>query len=598
MKKKLSILSVLLTVMMLFTMLPLTAGADSEPPAVLERRNGPLLPDSVENAEFAAQFTFLQLIELNEDGTSKQDEDYNTIGYILFRNGYEEGVGWTTVQDKDLPDGVAYDLKTNTVTLTDFDGSGYLLTANMMGDDFTLVVNGACSLGRIAVWGDGWGASLKIAGSGALTVDENKLFDAAIDFYPEYSPLTFGIDPAVTVKLYGKKNAVSINGTPQTEDLFDLPEGAGAEPTKEVYVRTMTKWLFGYSIDENYNFSHSYTLGTSKDDPDGIYTVQETTYYPDGIENPGIDQVTVTHYFYSEKYDVYCEDHSFGDENGQAERVFDDLAAAKAAGFEQKLDENGEKIYVEMKTGAGSGSSEVVIGPDGKEYATAWTKLPNGEYGDVLADIEPLPGAKDTYLFIVRQDLIDVDTESLERVKEDVTEENQFTYTIPGEAFIYEPAAPVTEPPTTEAPITEPPTTEAPVTEPPTTETPITEPPTTEAPKTEPPTTETPKTDPPATEPIPSETETTAPPATEPFPTIAPEGKEYLIGDVDFDGKIKAGDARAILRHAARLQSLEDLAQKVADADGDGKVKAGDARMVLRAAARIEPLSPDKITIK
>ena len=58
--------------------------------------------------------------------------------------------------------------------LTGFDGSGYMLSANMMGDDFTLCVEGDCKLGVIYVWGDSWGAGLKIAGSGTLTVNENK----------------------------------------------------------------------------------------------------------------------------------------------------------------------------------------------------------------------------------------------------------------------------------------------------------------------------------------------------------------------------------------------------------------------------------------
>ena len=550
MKKKLSILSILLALALLFTSLPLTAGADSEPPEELARGSGPLLPDSTEYAEFAAQFTFLQLIELNEDGTSKQDEESNFIGYTMFRNGWDEEKGWFVYSDEELPSGVAYDLQTNTLTLTDFDGSKYLLSANMMGDDLKLRVEGDVKLGRITVWGDGWGAGLEITGTGTLTVDENKLFDAAIDFYPEGAWATLRVDKDATVKLYGKKNAVRINGTTQTEDLFDLPDGAKAEPAKENYVQNMSKWLFGYTIDDEYMYTSNWTQAVCKDDPDGIYTIGVSTYYPDGPENEetAYDMVDVKHYYYFEKYDYYLEDYEFGDEDGSTDRSFADYEAAKAAGFEPKLDENGEPVSIEMKTGGGSGSYEVVIGPDGKEYVGAWTKKGDGDYGDVLAEIEPLPGVEDVYLFVVRRDLIDIDPETLESVKIDVEYDDLFAYSIPGEEFVYEAAAPVTEPPTTEAPKTEAPTTEAPTTEAPTTE---------------------------------------APTADEP-------GEGFTLGDVNMDGKIKSSDARLALRAAAKVEPLSELQMKLADVNEDGKVKAGDARLILRIGAKLDP-APEKM---
>ena len=179
-------------------------------------------------------------------------------------------------------------------------------------------------------------------------------------------------------------------------------------------------------------------LGVSRDDPDGIYTVNEVTYYPNGIEEDGIPKVEVTHYYYSEKYDYYLDDHDFGDEQGHSERVFDDLAAAKAAGFEQVLDETGNPVWIEMKTPYGSGTCTVVIGPDGKEYGSTFTKKSEGVYGDVLAEIEPLPGVEDKYLFVVRRDLIDIDPETLEPVKIDVTYDGMYTWTIPGKELVYQ----------------------------------------------------------------------------------------------------------------------------------------------------------------
>ncbi len=620
MKKKLSILSILLAAVMLFTMLPLSATADL---AEYNRQQGPCLP---EDSPAGAQFTFLRLNKLDEEGKTIQNEDYTFQGYTLFGNRWnEETRGWESEADKDLPAGVVYDLKTNTLTLTDFDGSGYMLSANLMGDSFTLCVEGDCKLGVIYIWGDGWGAGLKITGSGTLTVNENKLVDYAIEFHPEYVLTTFRLDDAVSVKLYGKKSPVGILGTEQTEDLFELPGSVEAEPVKENLVRNEPKCLFGYTIDEEYVFTSYWTQATCKDDPDGIYTIGETKYYPDGLEHKetAYDMIDVHHYYYTEKYNYYCEDREFGGEPGEETRSFKTYEEAKAAGFEPKLDENGEEVSIEIREGGGSGSDQVVIGPDGKEYVGAWTKRGENDYGDILAEIEPLPGVEDTYLFIVRRDLIDIDPDDLETVRVDVEYDDMFMYTLPGTELVYEGVADVTEEPTTAEPTTtepttaepttaepttEEPTTEAPKTEAPTTEAPKTEAPTTEAPKTEAPTTEAPKTEPTVTEAPKTEAPTTEAPKTEPTVTEAPKTeppvtdepttekpsetepvKGFTLGDVNKDGNVNAKDARLALRAAAKLETLDELQAKLADVTEDGKVKAGDARMILRIAAKLEP---------
>lgn len=59
------------------------------------------------------------------------------------------------------------------------------------------------------------------------------------------------------------------------------------------------------------------------------------------------------------------------------------------------------------------------------------------------------------------------------------------------------------------------------------------------------------------------------------------------LGDVDTDGKITAKDARMILRHAAKLEMLDDSLLPAADANGDGNVNIADARLVLRYASKL-----------
>ena len=66
--------------------------------------------------------------------------------------------------------------------------------------------------------------------------------------------------------------------------------------------------------------------------------------------------------------------------------------------------------------------------------------------------------------------------------------------------------------------------------------------------------------------------------------------QEGMLGDVDADGKITAGDARLALRRAVDLETYaEGSAEfRACDVDKDGSVTAGDARSILRAAVELE----------
>lgn len=59
------------------------------------------------------------------------------------------------------------------------------------------------------------------------------------------------------------------------------------------------------------------------------------------------------------------------------------------------------------------------------------------------------------------------------------------------------------------------------------------------------------------------------------------------LGDVDFDGKITAADARMILRYSAGLDRFSSSQKTRADMNGDGKINASDARLALRKAAKL-----------
>ncbi len=67
----------------------------------------------------------------------------------------------------------------------------------------------------------------------------------------------------------------------------------------------------------------------------------------------------------------------------------------------------------------------------------------------------------------------------------------------------------------------------------------------------------------------------------------------YEQGDVNFDGKITAADARLALRMSAKLEYADELTVLVADITQDGKVTAADARLILRKSAKLDNITQD-----
>ncbi|MCL2513397.1 MAG: WG repeat-containing protein [Oscillospiraceae bacterium] len=70
-----------------------------------------------------------------------------------------------------------------------------------------------------------------------------------------------------------------------------------------------------------------------------------------------------------------------------------------------------------------------------------------------------------------------------------------------------------------------------------------------------------------------------------------PNGDSLKIavkGDITGTGEIEAADARAILRHVAKLDELKGEFLAAADLNGDGDVDASNARMILRYVAKLE----------
>ena len=79
---------------------------------------------------------------------------------------------------------------------------------------------------------------------------------------------------------------------------------------------------------------------------------------------------------------------------------------------------------------------------------------------------------------------------------------------------------------------------------------------------------------------------------TEAIPKLTPAA-QFILGDVDLNGKIEAADARLALRAAVGLETYaaNSVQYKAADADKNKKLEAADARLILRAAVGLEQLS-------
>ena len=74
-------------------------------------------------------------------------------------------------------------------------------------------------------------------------------------------------------------------------------------------------------------------------------------------------------------------------------------------------------------------------------------------------------------------------------------------------------------------------------------------------------------------------------------------GQDYILGDVDLNGKLSAADARLALRYSARIELLDSIQLTVADYDGNDIVNSSDARYILRAAIGLDPFAAPKPTV-
>ena len=362
---------------------------------------------------------FLSLVELDPNGDPVADDETGEEKQIaLFR------------QNEVYPgaDGAAYDRDSNTLTLTDFAGN-YALSANMMGDDFTVAVNGDCALGRIVVWGDNWGCGLYITGSGSLTVNEQRLFESGVIFYPEgVETVRFTADPQTNLSLAGSKTALEVVGG---ETFIFTANGEEQEMDRTTAVREEALMLHGYSNPIETNIH----LCVNAADPTGIYSMLEWYSMDDELQS-----VTVERYVYLAAYDVYVQDYTWAaDQSDNGELEFDTVAQANAAGFTYALDKNEEEQYAELNIMGNYGSEAVAEDEAGNRYVRGIAFDDAEGLIDVAMTFSPIDEIPGAYIFSVAPD---VDPDTLTDVVETVTYDDLYDYTYPGTEFVAAAQAP------------------------------------------------------------------------------------------------------------------------------------------------------------
>ena len=225
------------------------------------------------------------------------------------------------VTDNEVVPGATYDKPTNTLTL-----DNVKLTDNLgiyyMGDDFRLCVKGECELTKITVFNFSgkYSTSLNITGTGTLTLNKEKTYSEAIEFYSDGVSLThFDIAPSVTVHLYASayedeefpQNVVNINST-YADPAITVGGKAIPEAKSDRRVEKISETVNALWLD---NPDHVYQRGKrviSKTDPDGIYAVEEIEFNTGSGYEP---RLCVTKYIQS-PFDIDMPDPEFTKEYG------------------------------------------------------------------------------------------------------------------------------------------------------------------------------------------------------------------------------------------------------------------------------------------
>ena len=120
----------------------------------------------------AESYAYIQtegkVIGVDEWGFEDKINNYIYMSDNIKKNNDEYGTEYTT----NIPKGISYNDKTNTLTFNNYTGKE--ISCNMMGDDFKLELKGENTLEMLYIWSDYYGGSLTVTGDGVLNVKGGK----------------------------------------------------------------------------------------------------------------------------------------------------------------------------------------------------------------------------------------------------------------------------------------------------------------------------------------------------------------------------------------------------------------------------------------
>lgn len=345
----------------------------------------------------------------------------------------------------EAPEGASYDLKSNTLTLTNVKRPELWLEVSGCKKAFTLVIVGECELDYL--WFPSAEADILIDGTGTLTVNQNKNHSGGIYAYNRNPNSDFTVEFGKDVKLhlYGSADEPG-------DDHAALLEGytGGIVFGNGKAYDNYTASIYEHDTDEYVNLFHYYEGDgrwldyqvTCASDPEGIYTVR----IYDGEEPP---EYSVRKFYTIEGYDGYGEVSSFG-EYGSLRMTEEEFLNSDYS-FVYETPENsqpaestvkkelyspnswglsGQKLYVDRSGNRYVKDSRRVNG----EWVTGYCSISDDQ--TVMIPAEYINMVSGSEVYYIPGDFVDVDPNELSTVKKHVVTD-QMICQISGTEFLY-----------------------------------------------------------------------------------------------------------------------------------------------------------------
>ena len=356
-------------------------------------------PSTEKYVEYGYEYypAFGRFYELDSAGDIIYDEETYAASYKSF---YGEG----TVKNE-MP-GAVYDITggQNTLKLTNLNAPNYLLSANMLGEDFTIEVTGTCRLGGIYVYGWGYGGSLTVEGTGTLILNENKLRANAIAMEKEEAPnffLSFGSQ--VSVDLYAGKGGntpVRLSGlASESERPISFANGTPDYAVTADYNQLPT-WIEGYYADDVHEDGGFKVV--NKNDPDGLYSAGiYTVWNYDFTPATSSEVIRIYRFVYCPELlayvidDEYTKEH-FNTDHGEIE--FETESEMNAAGYSYVRDGDSH-VYNNFLSCYWLMSEDLYVDPEGNDYVFHTVYDSQGNETEVPYSAIPIDGYEDRYVF-------------------------------------------------------------------------------------------------------------------------------------------------------------------------------------------------------